>query len=89
MRSDLPSGPVRIRAGADLREGTGMSRVEGPRGEVFCWMQGAPEGLRAIHLSTGSHPTLGIVPGLLRGTGLNDVDLLLLSLDICLASVER
>ena len=86
---DLPSGPVRVRAGTDVREGTGISRVEGPRGEVFCWIQGAPEGLRAIHLSTGSQPTLGIVPGLLRGTRLNDAGLLLLSLDVCLACAER
>jgi Ni,Fe-hydrogenase III large subunit len=86
---DLPSGPVRVRAGADLREGVGISRMEGPRGEVFCWIQGAPEGLRGLHLSTGSQPTLGIVPGLLRGTHLDDADLLLLSLDICLACAER
>ncbi|HET9494369.1 MAG TPA: hypothetical protein VFR15_09075 [Chloroflexia bacterium] len=86
---DLPSGPIRVRAGMDVREGTGISRVEGPRGEVFCWIQGTHDGLRAIHLSTGSHPTLGIVPGLLRGTRLDDVDLLVLSLDICLACAER
>jgi Ni,Fe-hydrogenase III large subunit len=86
---DLPSGPVRVRAGMDVREGTGISRVEGPRGETFCWIQGEPEGLRGVHLSTGSQPTLGIVPGLLRDTRLEDVDLLLLSLDICSACAER
>ncbi len=86
---DLPGGPVRTRGAAELRAGQGISRVEGPRGEVFCWVDGAPEGLRGIHLSAGSYPSLAILPGLLRGAHLEDLRLLLLSLDLCLPCTER
>ncbi|MEO8287386.1 MAG: hypothetical protein ABI670_13255 [Chloroflexota bacterium] len=86
---DLPPGPFKSRGNLDMREGTGISRVEGPRGEVFCWVKGAPEGLRAIHLSAGSFPTLGVLPGLLRGQQLEDLKLTLLSLDICLPCAEH
>lgn len=86
---DLPHGPVKSRGPLEMRAGTGVSRVEGPRGEVFCFVQGAPEGLRGLHLSAASFPTLGILPGLLRDQKLEDLDLLLLSVDICLACAER
>ncbi len=86
---DLPPGPVKARGSAELRGGSGIGRVEGPRGEVFCWIQGGPDGLRGLHLSAGSFPTLGILPGLLRGQNLEDVRLLLLSVDLCLACAER
>jgi Ni,Fe-hydrogenase III large subunit len=86
---DLPGGPVKTRSAAELRAGKGISRVEGPRGEVFCWVDGAPEGLRGIHLSAGSFPSLSILPGLLRGSRLEDMPLLLLSLDLCLPCAER
>jgi ech hydrogenase subunit E len=86
---DLPPGPVKARGGLELRDGTGISRVEGPRGEIFCWVQTAHEGLRGLHLSAGSFPTLGILPGLLRGQRLEDLDLLLQSVDLCLPCAER
>ncbi len=86
---DLPTGPVKARGSAELRGGSAVSRVEGPRGEVFCWMRGDAEGLTGLHLSAGSFPTLGVLPGLLRGHRLEDLRLLLLSLDLCLACAER
>ena len=86
---DLPPGPIKARGSLELREGSGISRVEGPRGEIFCWVKGASEGLRGFHLSAGSFPTLGILPGLLRGQRLEDLDLLLLSVDLCLPCAER
>jgi Ni,Fe-hydrogenase III large subunit len=89
---DLPPGPVKARGTTDLRitgGGSGVSRVEGPRGEVFCWVQCASEGLRGLHLSAGSFPTLSILPGLLHGRPLEDLRLLLLSVDLCLACAER
>lgn len=86
---DLPAGPVRARGSIEIRGGSGVGRVEGPRGEVFCWVRGGAEGLSGLHLSAGSQPTLGILPGLLRGQNLDDLRLLLLSLDLCLACAER
>lgn len=86
---DLPTGPVKTRATAEMRAGRGISRIEGPRGEVFCWVDGAPEGLRSLHLSAGSYPSLSIVPGLLGGAHLDNLRLLLLSLDLCLPCAER
>jgi NADH-quinone oxidoreductase subunit D len=86
---DLPPGPVKARGSLELREGSGISRVEGPRGEVFCWVKGGSEGLRGLHLSAGSFPTLGILAGLLREQRLEDLDLLLLSVDLCLPCAER
>jgi NADH-quinone oxidoreductase subunit D len=86
---DLPGGPVKTRSEPSLRAGRGISRVEGPRGEVFCWVDGAPEGLRGLHLSAGSFPALSILPGLLAGARLEDLRLLLLSLDLCLPCAER
>ena len=86
---DLPGGSVRARGGVDPREGSGIGRVEGPRGEVFCRVRGEAGVVRALHLSAGSFPSLGIIGGLLRGVRLEDVRLVLLSLDLCLACAER
>jgi Ni,Fe-hydrogenase III large subunit len=86
---DLPAGPVRARGTHEMRTGKGISRVEGPRGEILCWLDGAPEGVRGLHLSAGSFPTLGILPGILHGVRLEDVPLVLTSLDLCLPCAER
>jgi Ni,Fe-hydrogenase III large subunit len=89
---DPPGGPVRARGSMDMGLGSvesGVGRVEGPRGEVFCWAQGNSEGVTGLHISAGSFPTLGVLPGLLRGVDLDDLRLLLLSLDLCLACAER
>jgi Ni,Fe-hydrogenase III large subunit len=90
--NDLPGGVVRGRGNVELRPGSGIGRIEGPRGEVFCWARGdqeSQERLNGLHLSGGSSPALSIVPGLLKGHRLEDLRLILLSLDICLASAER
>ncbi|HEX9986993.1 MAG TPA: hypothetical protein VGE45_00740 [Chloroflexia bacterium] len=86
---DLPTGPSRGRGDMELRTGSAVGRAEGPRGEVFCWVQGGEDGLRGLHLSAGSFPSLGIVPGLLKGQRLEDLPLLILSLDLCVPSTER
>jgi NADH-quinone oxidoreductase subunit D len=86
---DLPHGPIRTRGSTPLRAGTGMSRVEGPRGEIFCWVKGTPQGLIGLHLSAGSFPTLAVLPNLLRGHKLEALRLLLVSLDLCLPCAER
>jgi NADH-quinone oxidoreductase subunit D len=86
---DLPPGPVKARGSADIRGGSGVGRVEGPRGEVFCWVRGSAERLVALHLSAASFPVLGILPALLRDNDFDDLDLLLLSLDICVPCTER
>ena len=86
---DLPPGPVKARGSADMRGGSGIGRAEGPRGEVFCWVQGGAEGLTGLHISAASHPTLSILPGLLVGHRLEDLKLLLLSVDLCLPCAER
>jgi Ni,Fe-hydrogenase III large subunit len=86
---DLPPGPVKARGGLEMRGGSGVGRSEGPRGEVFCWVRGGPEGLGAIHLSAGSWPTVAVIPGLLRDLSVDDLRLLLISLDLCLACAER
>jgi len=86
---DMPPGPVKARGVPQMREGSGVSRVEGPRGEVFCWVKGSPEGLRGLHISAGSSPTLNVLPGLLRDQWLEDLELILLSVDLCLPCAER
>lgn len=86
---DLPGGPVKGRVSLDVRSGSGIGRVEGPRGEVFCWISGGPEGLTGLHLSAGSFPSLGFLPSLLKGRQFDDLRLLILSLDICMACLER
>jgi NADH-quinone oxidoreductase subunit D len=86
---DLPGGSVKARGSPELREGSGIGRVEGPRGEVFCWVRGGPDGPRALHLSAPSLPNLGVVAGLMRGRKFEDIHLLLLSLDLCISSAER
>jgi Ni,Fe-hydrogenase III large subunit len=86
---DMPPGPVKPRGNLEMREGSGVSRVEGPRGEVFCWVKGSPEGLRGLHISAGSFPVLNVLPGLLRDQWREDVRLILLSVDLCLPCAER
>lgn len=89
---DLPAGPAKSRGSLDFglgQGGSGISRVEGPRGEVFCWVRGNSEGLQGLHLSSGSQATLAVLPGLLAGTELDDLPLLLLSLDLCVPCAER
>jgi Ni,Fe-hydrogenase III large subunit len=89
---DLPPGPVKSRGSLEFglgEGGSGISRVEGPRGEVFCWVRGNSEGLQGLHLSSGSQAALGVLPGLLPGAELDDLPLLLLSLDLCLPCAER
>ncbi|HUP28283.1 MAG TPA: hypothetical protein VM409_07600 [Chloroflexia bacterium] len=86
---DLPTGPVKTRVSLEMRTGSGIGRVEGPRGETFCWIQAGEKGLVGLHLSTGSFPVLGILEGFLPGKRLDDLRLLLLSLDICMGCVER
>ncbi len=86
---DLPHGPMRAKGSNRLRGGSAVGRVEGPRGEVLCWVRGTPRELTGLHLSTGSFPTLGILPGLLRGHKLENLHLLLLSVDLCMPCAER
>jgi Ni,Fe-hydrogenase III large subunit len=86
---DLPPGAIKGRSTVELREASGIGRAEGPRGEVFCWVRGGANGPHALHISGGSAPTVGVLPGIIRGTRLDDLRLLLLSLDLCLSSVER
>lgn len=86
---DLPGGPVKGRGNVELRGGSGVGRFEGPRGEVFCWARGGPEGLSGLHLSAGSFPSLGILPGLLENQRVEDLRLILLSLDLCMACAGR
>lgn len=86
---DLPGGPVKGRVNLDVRSGSGIGRVEGPRGEVFCWINGGPQGISSLHLSTGSFPALGFLPSFLMGRQFDDLRLLILSLDICMGCVER
>jgi NADH-quinone oxidoreductase subunit D len=86
---DLPPGPVKGRGSPELREGSAIGRVEGPRGEVFCWVRGGANGIDGLHLGTPSVPALGVVPGLLRSQRMEDLPLLLYSLDLCLACAER
>jgi NADH-quinone oxidoreductase subunit D len=86
---DLPPGPVNARGTLEVRDGSAIGRVEGPRGEVFCWVRGGMDGLRGLHLSAGSFLSVGVIPGLLAGQQLEDVRLLLLSVDLCLPSIER
>lgn len=95
---DMPPGPIKSRGsagsmdfglGSGSSEGSGVGRVEGPRGEVFCWVRGNTGGITGLHLSAASTPALGVLPGLLTGTQMDDLPLLLLSLDLCLACAER
>lgn len=86
---DLPHGPVKARGNPELGDGSAIGRVEGPHGEVFCWIQGKREGVSGLHLSTGSSPSLGVLPGLLHGHNLEDLRILLLSMDLCMACMER
>lgn len=89
---EMPPGPVRTRGSLEfglVEGGSGIGRVEGPRGEVFCWVRGTTEGLQGLHLGTATQPVLGVLPGLLAGTDLDDLQLLLLSLDLCLPCAER
>lgn len=86
---DLPHGPMKAKGREALRGGSAIGRVEGPRGEVFCWVRGTSTKLTGLHLSTGSFPTLGILPGVLRDHKVEDLHLLLLSLDLCLPCAAR
>ena len=70
-------------------QGHPVGRAEGPRGEVFCWVSGGPDGLSGLHISAGSWPSIGALSGLLQGAKMEDMRLLLLSLDLCLACAER
>jgi Ni,Fe-hydrogenase III large subunit len=45
--------------------------------------------LQGLHLNSASQATLGVLPGLLAGADLDDLPLLLLSLDLCLPCAER
>ncbi|MDQ6695279.1 MAG: hypothetical protein M3014_12815 [Chloroflexota bacterium] len=88
---ELPPGTVRARGNVELlgTSGTATSRVEGPRGEIFCWVKGDPNGITNLHLSPGSYPAVGVLPGLLTGSKLEDLEPLVLSLDICTGCLER
>ena len=86
---DLPPGIIKARGSLEFREGSAVGRVEGPRGEVFCWVRGDAQGVTGLHLSGGSFPTIGIIPGVLANHLLDDLRPILISLDLCLASVER
>ena len=86
---DMPHGPVKGRGDLDVQNGSALGRVEGPRGEIFCWLRGGTDGLRGLHLSTGSFPSVSIIPGLLANQRFEDLRLLLLSVDLCLPSIER
>jgi ech hydrogenase subunit E len=100
LLDDLPEGQERATFPALLGPGLATARVEGPHGrEVVLAQVGIAEGkpvatdqpgwLTELRLSTPSATNSGLIPIALTGQRLGDVPLILASLDLCVACIDR
>jgi NADH:ubiquinone oxidoreductase subunit D len=92
----LPEGPVSSRPGVKsvgqvrVAKGEGYARVEGPRGEVGCYLisDGGPKPYR-MKWRGASFSNLSVLPHILIGTKVADVVAIMGSVDPVFGEVDR
>jgi NADH-quinone oxidoreductase subunit D len=88
--SELPSGPVAVRAGRRVPTGEVVSRSEAPRGEVVYYLRsdGSDKPAR-LKIRTPTLTTLPTLAEQLRGVSMADVPVVLAGVDLCIACADR
>lgn len=89
----LPSGPFNAMTSnhePKIPEGEAYTRVEGPRGLLGCYLvsNGGPMPFR-VHFRPASLANLAILPEVLVGNRVEDLPVILCSLDLSMAEVDR
>lgn len=88
--TQLPAGPVSVRAKRRVPSGEVISRTEAPRGEVLYYIRSngsdKPERLK---IRTPSLTNLITLPVQLQGVAMADVSMVLAGVDLCIACADR
>jgi NADH-quinone oxidoreductase subunit D len=88
--SELPKGPITVRAPRRVPPGEVVSRAEAPRGEVVYYIRsdGSDKPAR-VKVRTPTMTALITLPDQMRGINIADVPTVLGGMDLCIACVDR
>jgi len=88
--SELPPGPVRVRAPRRVRPGETISTVEAPRGELLYYIRsdGSDKPAR-LKIRTPTLTNLSPVRKMLEGVFVADIPVVLASIDPCFSCTDR
>ncbi|HUV88155.1 MAG TPA: nickel-dependent hydrogenase large subunit [Anaerolineae bacterium] len=90
LLSELPEGPLAVKAARRVPAGEVVSRAEAPRGELLYYIRsdGSDRPAR-IKIRTPTLPVLSVLPEQLRGIHTADVPAVLSGVDLCIACADR
>ena len=87
---DLPQGDFRIPVKGNPPEGEFAFRVEQPRGEAFYYVQGnGTKNLSRARVRTPTNINIPAMTRMLQGCGLQDVSMIVITIDPCISCTER
>ena len=90
LLDELPDGPLTQPFPDLLPAGEAEISIEGPQGQETWRVQGdGSAGLAEVTITTGSQRNLAAVPLALEGNDLSDALLILASLDLCIACLDK
>jgi Ni,Fe-hydrogenase III large subunit len=90
LLTELPEGPLTVRASRRVPPGEVVSRGEAPRGELIYYIRsdGSDKPAR-VKIRTPTLPALSTLPDQLRDVNTADVPTVLAGVDLCIACADR
>lgn len=87
---NLPTGNISVSVKSPASEGKYTFRVEQPRGETFYYVQGnGTKNFRLAKVRTPTNINIPVMVKVLQGCNLQDVSMLVITIDLCINCTER
>ena len=88
--ANLPEGDVSVPVKGNPPVGDFMFRVEQPRGEAYYYVQGnGTKNLSRARVRTPTNINIPAMTRMLQGCNLQDVSMLVITIDPCISCTER